>query len=423
MKKFIYFLTASLLIISACQKQNTNKTTIIKTEQGYQLLHNGKSYFIRGAGADGYYKEAAWANANSIRTWGVDQWDEAFRNAEKYDLTVFAGLWLDQERQGFDYSNPDTVKQQFDRLKKAILKYKDHPNLLMWGVGNEVDLNYTNHEVWYAVEQVAKFIKKVDGNHPVTTTTAFIDSQEVALIKERCPSLDLLSINTYAALPAVNQYLKEFGWDKAYILGEWGTKGHWEVARTKWDEPIEMTSKEKANLYYEGYQKHLKNIPNCLGSYVFLWGSKQERTPTWYSMFLPDGAKTRAVDVMYYLWNGKWPENRSPILDSLRIDGKSAYSDIIITPNSSHQAQVWIREPDQDPITIEWEILHETRDKRTGGDEENKPSAADYKIIKQDNQLFKFSAPQKGGAYRLFVYVYDGKGSGAHANIPFYVKK
>ena len=36
---------------------------------------------------------------------------------------------------------------------------------------------------------------------------------------------------------------------------------------------------------------------------------------------------------------------------------------------------------------------------------------------------FLFKAPVKTGAYRFFVYAYDGNGNVATANIPFYVRR
>jgi len=61
---------------------------------------------------------------------------------------------------------------------------------------------------------------------------------------------------------------------------------------------------------------------------VFLWGQKQERAPTWYSMFverLPrlglDGEATGAVDVVQELWSGVEPTDHAPVISELRLAG------------------------------------------------------------------------------------------------------
>ena len=86
-----------------------------------------------------------------------------------------------------------------------------------------------------------------------------------------------------------------------------------------------------------------------------------------------------------------------------------------------NEAKVWLRDPDNDSLIVRWEILHETTDKRSGGDEEEKPAAVSGWDIKQSGSSLFFKAPGGEGPYRLFVYAYDQKGSAAHANIPFYL--
>ena len=49
-----------------------------------------------------------------------------------------------------------------EKLREEVLKYKDHPALLAWGIGNELNLQYKNPKVWNAVNDIAKMIHEVD---------------------------------------------------------------------------------------------------------------------------------------------------------------------------------------------------------------------------------------------------------------------
>lgn len=422
MKKTNGLLIILSFFLQSCTGQAVQKVEIKKTAAGYQMYRGGTPFYVHGAGGGGDYRLLADYGGNSVRTWGTNDWEEKFKKAQENGLTVCAGMWLEQERQGFDYSNREEVQKQFEKLKIEILKYKDHPALLMWCIGNELDLSYKNPAVWDAVEEIARFIHEVDGNHPTMTVTAFIEKEEVAYIKEKCPHIDILGVNAYAGLPVLAEFLKNFGWEKPYIVAEWGPFGHWEVNKTSWGEPIEHSSTEKAEIFKRVYKENILSDPNCLGGYAFLWGSKQERTATWYSMFIPSGEKSEAVDVLKNLWSGEWPVNRAPRLEQLLLDGKNASENIIIGPGEEYTAYVSAEDPDSDSLKIAWEILHETTDKRSGGDAEKKPAPAEGLNIRQQQNTLTFTAPQQSGPYRIFVYVYDLKGSAAHANIPFYVK-
>lgn len=103
--------------------------TLQKTESGFQLLRNGAPYFIRGAGGDGDRALLAASGGNSIRTWGVDDAQRTLDDAQAHGLTVALGFWMGHERHGFKYDDPRAVKEQLERARAAVLKFKDHPAL------------------------------------------------------------------------------------------------------------------------------------------------------------------------------------------------------------------------------------------------------------------------------------------------------
>jgi hypothetical protein len=331
------------------------------------------------------------------------------------------------ERDGFDYNDEQAVRDQFMKNKEIVEKYKDHPALLMWAIGNELDhipgdKDY-NLKVWDAINDIALMIKEIDPYHPVMTVVGFGKLEKLQDIKKRCPDLDLLGINAYAALMQVPDWLHTYNWDKPFVVTEWGPSGWWEVPSTKHGVVIEETSTEKAGVYQERYEKVILANPLCIGSYVFLWTTnRQERTHTWFNMF-HDSLKTQTVEVMQHMWTGQPPANAAPRISSLTINGLSALENIEVAPDGMYTATVEARDPDNDELTFEWELLPEPEQFGAyAGHGETKPEPVDGFIKSMKNATIQFRVPANGAAnYRLFVYIRDGHGNIATANAPFYV--
>ena len=327
----------------------------------------------------------------------------------------------------FDYSNEPAVREQFEDMKRRVLALKDHPAVLMWAIGNELSVGYTNKRVWNAVNDVARFIHEVDPNHPALTVIGddFANDKDVDIqdIIARCPDLDLLGVNSYGGLEEVPARVRAKGWIKPYIITEWGPSGDWDVPRTAWKASIEETSTEKAERYLERYQNTmLKDRERCLGSYVFIWTWRHERTQTWYGMFLESGERTEAVNVMQFLWTGHWPANRAPRIEQLAIDGQVARDNVYVKPGSEHTATLKVMDPDGDPIALRWEVLAEVARAGYAGMGEKRSKPMPELIQKTGARDITFAAPAQEGAYRVFVFATDGQGNGATANIPFFVK-
>ncbi|WP_411031333.1 glycoside hydrolase family 2 TIM barrel-domain containing protein [Spongiimicrobium sp. 3-5] len=392
----------------------------------YQLYVDNEPFYIKGAGLEfGDIKTLAMHNANSFRTWRTENGErsakEVLDEAHENGLMVSMGIEVGRERHGFDYDDPVAVANQLAEIKKQVVALKDHPALLIWGIGNELNLHYTNPKVWDAVNDISKMIHSLDPNHPTTTSLAGIEQQEITYIQERCTDLDILAVQMYGDLPDLPRLIEEFGWEGPYMVTEWGATGHWEVPQTSWGAPIEDNSTVKAANYLKRYKKGIEaDSLQCIGSYVFLWGNKQERTPTWYGIFLEDGQETESVDVMHYVWNGEWPSNRTPAIKTFVLDGKVPQDNIYLVAGKEYNATIEIMDYENDTLTFTWEIMAESTDLKHGGDEEKRPDAIAGAIVSQQDNSVTVRAPDNG-AYRLFVYVNDGQNHSATANIPFMV--
>lgn len=414
----------------AATEEGPTVVRLIKTDTGFELLRNGEPFFIRGAGGRGHLDLLAAAGANSLRTWHARNVGSVLDEAHKVGLSVCAGLWLGHENLGVDYSNPEHVARMREEARAAVLAHKDHPAVLLWGVGNEMEGDGSNPHIWRAVNDIARMIKEIDPNHPTMTVIAGTGKDKIRQLNRYCPDIDIVGINAYGDLNRIPPALEAQGLTRPFIITEFGPKGWWQVPKTSWGAELEPTSTEKAETYRESYEAAVSSqTGKCLGSYAFLWGTKQEHTHTWFGMLLESGERTAAVDTMTKLWTGNWPANRCPAVHDIKLaplagdEDARANGEHIYPPGAKLSCSVDADDPDGDEMNVSWELRRESTDKRTGGYSEHAPAALPSTIIAANAKSATLQLPTEAAAYRLFVTVKDGNGNAATANVPILVRR
>jgi hypothetical protein len=166
--------------------------------------------------------------------------------------------------------------------------------------------------------------------------------------------------------------------------------------------------------------------PRFLGSLAFYWGSRQEYTFTWFSIFNEEGTPTEIKEALYDSWNDTITRHLSPKLEYMLVDNLAGKDNIILTSGSAHAASVLLQQPaSADTLQYSWQILQEDW-RLYWGKAFNflrKPPAETGLFTDSTLQNPGFRAPLKEGPYRIFVTVYNSRGYCANANVPIYVVK
>ena len=404
---------------------------------GFFITVNNERFNVKGAGLSdpSLIEPLANAGANSIRTWTSHNADTILKLAKKHNLMVALGFGMDKQLNGFDYNDEVAVAKQFERFKAVVDKYKNHPNLLCWVVANEPNLFFAddglladvNPKVYDAINDMINYVHKEDPNHPVTYTFAGIHKSHIDVALTRTPNVDFISLQVYGELMQLPERIKDAAITKPFMITEYGATGHWEMPATSWQREIEEPSGVKADNLIKRIKHGIVNDTSGqnIGDFVFYWGQKQERTPTWYGLFNKDGTATAAVDEMTHHWTGSYPKNKAPRAMAITINGKLAIDNIALN-KKQNLATVTIEYDGNSPLRYEWTLLEEVINKSDGGAFEQEPKSVPiFKIngAKTESNQLAFSTPEQAGEYRLFVYVYDELGNVANANLPFIVKQ
>ncbi len=184
----------------------------VKGEPGrFELQVDGTPYFIRGVGfnvdrleyGEKEMQLAKETGFNSLRTWGAGSTTlKGLDLAEKHGLSVIPAWWLSQDKKenptGRDYSNEKQNQEEVSHILEFVNEFKQHPAVLMWGIGNEVYL-FGGQGADYCkfVEQVCQAIHKEDPHHPVLCVD--VNTAPIADLAKYTPSLDVYGINTYGS--------------------------------------------------------------------------------------------------------------------------------------------------------------------------------------------------------------------------------
>jgi len=413
-----------------------SKVEIKKVDGKYDFYVNDEIFQVKGAGLDvnngKNFKALKEAGANCFRTWRTEHAEMELDSAMKYNLKIAMGIDMMKELHDFDYTDDAAIQKQFEEIKAKIQKYKDHPALLCWVVGNELNLLFNedgslkmvNPKVYEAVCDIADYIHDVDPNHPVTTTFAGgAIEPHIKSALGKCPRLDFMSYQVYNDLVNLSAQEEKNKIDRPYLVTEFGPKGHWEMPATKWGREIEENSTQKAEGLRERMRIGLQSdkTGRNMGGFAFVWGQKQERTPTWYGIFNKDGRATAVLDELTLFWSGKYPNDRAPAVKDMVLNGKQKTDNVSLTPGKVYKAKLEANDPEGEKLTYMWTMMGEVKEKSDGGAYEAEPEEIKIDVIKQSDGTLEFKAPSQKGQYRIFAYVYD-KTKVGNANIPFLVE-
>jgi hypothetical protein len=422
------WLIGFLLVFNQQIEAQAIPVTVVKNTNGsFQLLRGGQPYYVKGAGVTDIrlLKEVAKRGGNSARTWDVGAPTKAFLDtAHAHGVSVLVGIYVGHESAGFNYDDTARVRRQFETYRNWVLTYKDHPAVLAWGVGNEMEAGARNMKVWDAINDIAKMIHELDGKHPTLTVTAGTGANLLRTISERAPEIDMVGINIYGGIGGVRNVINNSVWTKPYMITEWGTNGHWEVSQTTWKEYIEPSAATKAEHFLSRYQEHIKpNADRCLGSYCFVFSGAVTKDYTHYNMWV--GLEpTPSVEIMQFNWTGSYPVNRAPVANNMRMNGVSALVSLTVRSiDTENEVEVFATDAENDSLTYEF-LFRPKGAPITATDALGTVPTIPNLITSRQGKIIKFkvTSEMNNGNYILYCFVRDGKGGVSSINFPFRVE-
>lgn len=383
-----------------------NVVKIIGEKGSWKVILNEKPFPLKGVGmgythgAEGvdYLALAKEMGANTVRTWGERHGTKAYLDlAFERGLYVNAGIWLNHVFEdgvcSYLTDNDCTRDARIDVIN-YVKKYKNHPAILFWNIGNET-IHFTESEeerIAFSrfLEELIKEVKLIDPNHPVVYTSAYTTA--IDYIERYVPSLDIIGINVYGGLDKAHRQVKE-KLNIPYLVSEYGPQGPWDQFNDINGKPIDQSDIDKAVLY----QRHTKFIQEaqgyCLGGYVFYLGESTQVSLTWWNLTLKEHKRLSFV-LMQQAYKNETITDRPPFIREITLNPQQG-----LAPGQMFDIHVDMLKKDNEGVRFRY--YASTDNEHTDLDEfPNKEVAL---LIEGVGATVKARAPEEEGIYRIYA--------------------
>jgi hypothetical protein len=231
-----------------------------------------------------------------------------------------------------DLSDPEVRRSLIENVTLAVEAYREHPALLAWQIGIEVD--YTHRHTgqvgaWYALlEEATREAHALDPHHPVLTASNPVTPVEAFL--DGSPSVDVYGINFYGlSREGMSGYLTKLANDtggRPVLVAEFGVDAYDNATGL---EDVETQARVLAEAWSGIQDAHDAGVP-VLGGCVHEWSDQwwkggdedtHDPTPTWpttKSGVLPDDTFSEEWFGLVALRPGELARDPRPAYERLR---------------------------------------------------------------------------------------------------------
>ena len=406
-----YFIFKLFLFCCFCTNA---QVTVVKKDSTWNLHINGKPFKVKGAtfghtndvaNYDTYFKDLQSLGVNTIRTWATGKNTKKLLDiAEKYNIKVMVGIWMRHGRPGmedddsFNYlENNEGKETMYTNALNVVETYKNHAAVLTWGIGNEVYLNMATDAEKEAysklLERICKDIKKIDKNHPISSTEAWTFGLD--WWEKHVPSIDIYGLNSYGAgANFLSEEVLKRDIDKPYVITEFNVTGEWDIKNVQNGIKVEPSDEEKYNTIVDGYNNWIKSKSNCLGVYMFHYANGNDFISPWLFTHY-NGFYRPTYWAIRKAYTGKEPTNAIPKIDTFQLLETPVQSNTWIPVNLK------VTDAENENLDIRFYYNQRTGSRKR----RNQINKINHRGSLTDG--FEIQVPKEHGAVKIYVNVQD----------------